>query len=201
MAKTAMSKTAMTLDRLASFLAERGPLRPLARDLAMFDGFVTAIVAGPVSLEPPAWICPLLGVPRAAFNVGGTPEFAAICAAALHHNTVSGTLATRPDQFRPLHRTTSKGAVDPSAWCMGFFAAMTLSPDAWAPLLDPDHDHHGLLLPILLYCVDDAGRPMLGPPRPGPETEAFLREAHADIPAVVAALRQYWMPIRFGPRR
>jgi uncharacterized protein len=33
------------------------------------------------------------------------------------------------------------------------------------------------LLPILFHCVDDQGRPMLGPPRKGPETEQFSRTA------------------------
>ena len=40
---------------------------------------------------------------------------------------------------------------------------------------------HGLLLPILLYCTDPLGRPMLGPPREGPETEQFLRTAYQDL--------------------
>jgi uncharacterized protein len=31
----------------------------------------------------------------------------------------------------------------------------------------------------------------------GRETEEFLRNAHADIPAVVEAMRQYWMPSRY----
>jgi hypothetical protein len=44
-----------------------------------------------------------------------------------------------------------------------------------------------LLLPILLHCVDDQERPLLGPPRKGRETEEFLRNAHADIPNVVEA--------------
>jgi hypothetical protein len=64
---------------------------------------------------------------------------------------------------------------------------------AWAPLLDTRNINHGLLLPILLHCVDDQGHPLLGPTRKGPETKEFLREAHTDIPAVVEAMRQYWM--------
>ena len=44
----------------------------------MLDGYVSAIVAGPVSLDPPNWICPLLAIDADAFNHGGTPEFAAI---------------------------------------------------------------------------------------------------------------------------
>ena len=37
---------------------------------------------------------------------------------------------------------------------------------------------------------------MLGPPREGPETEKFLREAYHDIPPMVAAIREFWMPQR-----
>jgi uncharacterized protein len=58
-----------------------------------------------------------------------------------------------------------------------------------------------LLLPILLHCVDDQGRPLLGPSRKGRETEEFLRNAHADIPDVVEAMRQYWMPTRYAHTR
>ncbi len=41
----------------------------------------------------------------------------------------------------------------------------------------------------------------LGPPRSGRETADFLRNVHADIPAVVEAMRQYWMPIRYPRAR
>ena len=71
----------------------------------------------------------------------------------------------------------------------------------WAPLLDLSNINHGLLLPILLHCVDDQRRPLLGPARIGRETEEFLHSAHSDIPAAVEALRQYWMPIRYASAR
>ncbi|MCK1711434.1 YecA family protein, partial [Bradyrhizobium sp. 143] len=45
------------------------------------------------------------------------------------------------------------------------------------------------------------GRPLLGPPRSGRETRDFLRNAHADLPAAVEAIRQYWMPIRYARAR
>ena len=79
---------------------------------------------------------------------------------------------------------------------MGFLAAMKLRHNAWQPLLTLRRIEHGLLLPILLHCIDDAGRPMLGPTRPGREGEEFLRTAYHDIPVVVPAIREYWMPQR-----
>ena len=75
---------------------------------------------------------------------------------------------------------------------------MGLGISAWAPLLDTRNINHGLLLPILLHCVDDQRRPLLGPTRKGPTTAQFLRDARTDIPAVVEAMRQYWMPTRYA---
>ncbi|MGY4154738.1 transposase [Bradyrhizobium sp. USDA 4461] len=51
------------------------------------------------------------------------------------------------------------------------------------------------------FCRDDQARPLLGPPRNGRKTEDFLRSAYLDIPAVVEALRQHWMPIRYARDR
>jgi uncharacterized protein len=46
------------------------------------------------------------------------------------------------------------------------------------------------MLPILLYCSDPFGQPLLGPPREGPETEQFLRTAYHDIPLVLPEIRK-----------
>src|SRR4029077_17495014 len=119
-------------------------------------------------------------------------------AVALRHNEISQTLSTTPNPFAPMHRRKAGGDIDARPWCQGFYAAMRLRLSAWAPLLDANNVNHGLLLPILLHCRDDQGRPLVGPPRNGHETR---RNAHADIPAAVEALRQYWMPIRYARAR
>ncbi|UWU67854.1 UPF0149 family protein [Bradyrhizobium sp. NC92] len=196
-----MAAAAMPLEELERWLQARIDQHPTATSLPMLDGYVAAIVAGPVSMSPLDWICPLLAIDADAFNHGGTPEFAAISAVALRHNEISEILSTAPAQFAPMHRRKINGDVDPRPWCDGFHAAMRLRLSAWAPLLDTSNVNHGLLLPILLHCRDDQGRPMLGPPRNGRETADFLRNAHADIPAVVEAMRQYWMPIRYPRAR
>jgi uncharacterized protein len=189
---------AMPLQELERWLQERAERRPAATSIAMLDGYVTAIVAGPVSISPLDWICPLLAVDADAFNHGGTPEFAAISAVARHHNDISNTLSTAPHRFQPMHRRKPNGDVDARPWCRGFHAAMQPQLPAWAPLLDLSNINHGLLLPILLHCIDDYGRPLLGPAKKGRETEEFLRNAHADIPMVVEAMHQYWMPTRYA---
>jgi uncharacterized protein len=55
-------------------------------------------------------------------------------------------------------------------------------------------------LPILFHCVDDQGRPMLGPPKQGADTDQFRQTAYKYIPAAVEEMRQYWMPTRFKAR-
>jgi uncharacterized protein len=189
---------ATPLQELERWLQERAERRPAATSIAMLDGYVTAIVAGPVSISPLDWICPLLAVDADAFNHGGTLEFAAISAVARHHNDISNTLSTAPHRFQPMHRRKPNGDVDARPWCRGFHAAMQPRLPAWAPLLDLSNINHGLLLPILLHCIDDYGRPLLGPAKKGRETEEFLRNAHADIPMVIEAMRQYWMPSRYA---
>jgi uncharacterized protein len=196
-ASASMAAAAMPLEELGQWLEDRADCRPAATSIPMLDGYVSAIVAGPVSLDPPDWICPLLAIDADAFNHGCTPEFAAISAVAVHHNHISQVLSTTPAQFKPMHRRKPNGDVDARPWCRGFHAAMKLRISAWAPLLDLSDIHHGLLLPVLLHCVDDQGRPLLGPTRKGREGKAFLRNAHSDIPAVVEAMRQFWMPTRY----
>jgi uncharacterized protein len=82
----------MPLDELEQWLQARAERRPIA--IAMLDGYVTAIVAGPVSVSPPNWICPLLAIDADAFNHGSMPEFAAI-SAVVQRTTRSATF------FRP----------------------------------------------------------------------------------------------------
>ena len=190
----------MSFDALEQWLHGRADRRPAATSIPMLDGYVTAIVAGPVSIGPLDWICPLLAVDADAFNHGGTPEFAAISAVAQHHNDISNILSTNPDRFEPMHRRKPRGEVDARPWCRGFYAAMRLRKFAWSPLLKPGDINHVLLLPILLHCVDNEGRPLRRPPSDGRDGKAFLRNAHSDIPDAVEAMRQYWMPTRYGRR-
>ncbi len=168
----------MSLDKLDVWL--QGRTGAAATNLSMLDGFVTAVVAGPVSMDPPEWICPLLGIEIDAFNHGGTPEFAAISAVAVRHNAIAETLSNAPKTFEPIFARKPNHDIDAGPWCEGFYAAMKLRLSAWAPLTNLADVNHGLLLPILFHCVDDQGRPMLGPPRKGPATEQFRRIAYRD---------------------
>jgi hypothetical protein len=116
---------------------------------------------------------------------------------AIHHNEISQILSTRSKSFKPIHRRKPGGGIDARPWCRGFYAAMKLRLSAWALLLDADNIDHVDLLPILLGCTDEAGRPLLGSIAKGPMLRALRRNAPDAIPAAVEALRQYWMPMRY----
>jgi uncharacterized protein len=134
-AASATTAAAMSLAELERWLRDRAARRPVATSMPTLDGYVAAIVAGPVSISPLDWICPLLAIDADAFNHGGTAEFAAI-SALQHHNAISNTLSSNPKRFEPIHRRKPNGDVDARPWCLGFHAAMQPRLSAWAQLLD-----------------------------------------------------------------
>jgi len=96
-AVSGVARPPMSLDELDRWLRAPRQRKPAADGIAMLDGFVAAIVAGPATYEPLGWLCPLLGVTRDAINNGDTKEYAALAAAAEHHNALSATLSEAPD--------------------------------------------------------------------------------------------------------
>jgi uncharacterized protein len=191
----------MPLGELDRWLRAKTDPRPVAQSLPMLDGFISAIVAGPVSMDPRAWICPLLGIEPDAFNHGGTPEFAAISAVMLRHNVIGDTLTTQPDRFQPIFAKKPNGDVDPGSWAAGFYAAMKMNLKAWSMVMSKGSPAFLHLLPILAYCTDDSGhsllRPLIGD---DPIANAMVPSLWRDIPISVEGLRQHWMPTRFQTR-
>ena len=198
--KTTMADYAMSFDQLGLWMSARAKSKtlrhPQATSLSMLDGAVAAVVAGPVSMYPEEWVCPLLGVAPDAFN-HDTKTFSAIAATLMRHNAIVKTLSTKPETIKPLFLSGADGETDARPWRLGFYAVMRLHWLAWSRLLSPNASEHTLLLPILAQCLDPAGRPVLDAQRRGADTPYSSRDAWRDIPAAVEALRQFWMPTRF----
>ena len=83
---------------------------------------------------------------------------------------------------------------------MGFYAVVKLRLRDWSRMLAPGVPEQALMLPILFHCTDSLGQPILPPSLRGDNTPAFARTAWRDIPLMVEAMRQFWMPIRFKRR-
>ena len=192
--RAGLAAPAMSLEQLDVWLRT---LKPPARvdGASMLDGYLTAVIIGPCSIPPDEWFVDLLG-DRGRIATAAGKTLAAMTAIVARFNAVSDGLATAPKRHAPIFEKTVDGVALPQPWCTGFLTAMRLRYDQWRPLLDLGQIHHGLMLPILLYCSDPSGQPLLGPPREGPETEEFLRTAYQDIPLVLPEIRDYWMPQR-----
>jgi uncharacterized protein len=188
------AREAMSLEELERWIDQLDPL-PLIDSVSMLDGYLTAIIVGPCSIDPHEWLRHMLG-PHSGLGMEGTKQAAAIMAIVARFNAISEGSFTAPERYAPIFERTDDGTVLAGPWCMGFLAATRLRYDAWRPLRDISRIEHGLLLPILLHCTDSAGRPVLGPVRPGPEGQEFLRTAYHDIPLVIPAIREFWMPQR-----
>jgi uncharacterized protein len=193
------AERAMGDAELERWLRARRARNPLAKTLPMLDGFATAMAAGPLGLDLVAQICAALAVERSAFDVGGTPEFAAIKAMADRFNAISQRLGDAEPS--PLHKRKPNGDVDAAEWCEGFLAAVNLDRNAWKAVIESSAHHYGLMLPILIHCKTSSGAPLLGPPRAGIETQIFLKQAYTDIPMCVRAIRDHYHVTRYDQPR
>ena len=190
---------AMGLDQLDDWLDALDP--PAKVDGAsMLDGYVTAIVIGPCSIPPDEWLVDLLGA-RGRVATARGKALAAVTAVVARFNAISETLSTAPGRHAPIFERTEDGLALPHPWCMGFLTATRLRLKSWRPLLDPSCPNHGLVLPILLYCVDALGGPVLEPPGGSAEMHEYMRSAYHDIPIVIPAIRDFWMPQRVAEAR
>ncbi|WP_292576573.1 UPF0149 family protein, partial [Mesorhizobium sp.] len=122
--------------------------------MSALDGFVTASVTGPRFADPQDWMCPVMGLPRDILAKGSATDHAVFASLARIHNRINETLFDRPQDYAPRFTTKPGGGIDPRPWCQGFYAAMNLNIKRWKRLLDLKNPNHGLLLPILIYCVD-----------------------------------------------
>jgi len=194
-ASPSMAAAAMSLVQLERWLQDRVERRPVATSLPVLDGYIAAIVAGPVSIVRST------GSVRCSQS---TP-------------TPSTTAARRSSPRSPPPRSTTTLSAKPSPPTrIGSNRSISASrtatsmrvPGVWDSTPPCDLEYRlgrlcstpatSMLLPILIHCEDDQGRPLLGPTNKARQTEQFLRNAHGDIPAAVEAMRQYWMPIRYA---
>ncbi len=186
-------KLPMDFEALDAWLERLKPA-PKVDGMSMLDGYLAAIVVGPCSIPPHEWFFDLLGEKGNIATAHGK-QLNAIMAIAARFNGIGETLSTAPSKYAPIFQRTDAGMVFAGPWCMGFVAAMKLRWKAWAPLLNAKNIQYGLLLPILLYCADELAIPA-GPPPKGIDIKSYLKTAYHDIPIVVPAIRDFWMPQR-----
>ena len=145
------------------------------------------IVAGPVSISPPDWICPLLAIEW--WHAEGRGD---LRRRATSHD-ISNVLSTAPHRF---NSRKPNGDVDAHPWCDGFPA---LGRDywpgrrcsTWATSVRPASAHPG----ALCRWIRDT------PPRTGhdgPRDRGISAQRLHGYSSGRRSHRQYWMPTRYA---
>jgi uncharacterized protein len=185
------------LDELDGFL-----LSSLTSDETMMldtlDGYLTALVVGPVALKPSQWLPTVWGQ-----RVSDEPAFESMEQASYildlilrHMNGIVESLRHDADAHVPIFDTLvyaddPREYVDGEMWAYGFMTGIALCRKDWQPFFD-DPESAEMLRPIYLLGSDDIVPEDLALT----ELPEQREEIGQRIPASVASIYRYWGPSR-----
>lgn len=166
--------------------------------LNTLDGYLTAIIIGPTSLDMSRWMSGIWGATEEDAPAFETLEQAQRVMDLIlrHYNGIIWSLQHDPDTFEPLFDTVTytdapREFIDGEMWAYGFMQGIELCRQDWQPLLD-DPQGKAWLRPLrLLGAVDISDEEVLLTRWPA-QREDFAKL----IPASVAAIYRYWLPFR-----
>jgi uncharacterized protein len=166
--------------------------------LDCLDGFLTAIVSGPVMLRPSVWLPRVWGP-----SINDEPKFETIAIAERitglifrHLNSIISSLQQNPDTFEPVFDVTSAYQADPhdcidgKIWSNGYIAGVELQRENWQPFFD-EPSSTVVLRPIYLLGGD-----VLPDEATQVETPEQRDVLSKQIPASVAWIYRFWQPYR-----
>jgi len=186
------------LDELEQFLTSDATPEE-CMDIAMLDGFLTALVIAPNTILPSQWLPAVWGETEEEDMVwDSTEQMQRILGLVMRmYNDRVQDLHEDIDAYDPLiYQSQHEGKPVPilDEWCTGFIHAIELDPEAWQPLVQTDNPEEagGLLTPMLLYGTEEGWNELKDNPA--------LAERHQDfadaIGPCVIGIRDYWLPHR-----
>jgi uncharacterized protein len=124
------------LDALDDYL-----MSDLAPDESMglsdLDGFLTAIVVGPVLIPPSEWLPVIWGGEEPEFQT--ETEMRTVLGTIMgRYNEIVACFTSARDDFEPIFWEGPEGEIIASDWAGGFLDAVALRPQAWKPLMEDD---------------------------------------------------------------
>jgi uncharacterized protein len=183
------------IDELDAFLTAEG--RPRATmDIAMLDGFLTALVIGPNTILPSQWLPEVWGeTAEETMQFDSAEQMQHILGLVMRmYNDRVEDLAEGVDLYDPLVYTREEDGKTVSQideWCTGFMHAVQLDPTGWDPLFQSEEDA-ALLMPMILYGTETGVEQL--------NSNEALRERHQNIADAlgicVIGIRDYWLPQR-----
>lgn len=164
--------------------------------LPELDGYLTAIVSGPVTLKLSEWFPGIWGP-----SEQDKPAFKSKAQAQRiheliirHMNSIIWSLQDNPDVYEPIFDFRiyeSQEYIDAEMWAFGYMRGVELCRKQWQPLFD-DPNGPIVLRPIYLLGADDvtSEEELLT------KTPIQREELAKQIPASVAWVYRYWLSYR-----
>jgi uncharacterized protein len=185
------------ITKLNDFLIDKSGLEN-AMDIAMLDGYLTAIVVGPRTILPSQWLPYVWDMEQGK----ASPKFKRPAEAQRvyeqlmrHMNDIARTLNRAPEDYEPLlMENPNHGDPIPiiDEWCMGFMKGVRLDEQNWSPLLTKDPK----LFEILTLYGTEAGFERLLCKKYSLAQHKQFAEGLADTVRIIHA---YWLKQRLPP--
>jgi uncharacterized protein len=173
------------MQRLDEFLmSDQAP--PECMMLSDLDGFLTGIAIGPALILPSKWLPVIWG--------GEEPVFDSLVEAQAIHTAIMcryNQILAEVEQGapNPIFWQSKDGDVIVGDWTEGFMQAVNIDPTAWEKLFKAEH-MTPYFLPILAFCCDDDGEPLVALPA---DVEDQITEiADQAIEMCISEIAAFW---------
>ncbi len=185
------------LDELEAFLLS-DDVPEDCMDIAMLDGFLTALIIGPNTLLPSQWLPYIWGGDENEEMTFASGEQAerVLNLIMRYYNDRVHDLREDAVEFEPLLyvRQDEAGEVPVlDEWCVGFITGIGLDPEGWRPLIESDAEQDAVLLaPMLLFGTEDGQAEL----RSNPELAGRQSDFADGLGPCVLGIRDFWLPGR-----
>jgi uncharacterized protein len=173
---------------LEALLASRRVGRGCLKNVSAVDGFLAAMLAGPVWISSEEWLPSIFGAREPKW--ADRDEAERVCdVIRARYEQVERQLEETPDSYVPIFRTLHDGSVVAADWARGFLSGTELRPRLWDALTASPKGMR-YFTTILSQLPDWDGKIMADLGRAA--VLEFRRNGRRFIPFCVQEIRRFW---------
>lgn len=156
-------------------------------NVSELDGFLTAIVSGPVAIQPSRWLPAVWGNYEPEWK--NQEDFEKVLSLLIRHmNSIVTMLMQQPEDFEPLFNervVEGKTYTIVDDWCEGYVRGVKTASESW-----PSAEMELLLSPIMAFTSETDWRGHAF------STESEIENLHEAIRRNVRKIHAYWLARR-----